>query len=441
MNYRILRIVIGSIAIIAAVIFCYFYFSDSAANEVQVETLVVEKGSVAKVVTATGTVQPITQVEVGTQVSGVVEKIYVDFNSQVKAGQLLAELDKVNLEAALLQSQASYDNIVNERNYLQGIHDRQKTLYDRQLLSQSDYDQALYNLNNAKSSVIQRESDLQRAKTNLGYAKIYSPISGVVLSKNVDEGQTVAASYSTPTLFTIAQDLKQMQVEADVDEADIGQVIEGQRVSFTVDAYQGEEFTGKVTQVRLNPTTTSNVVTYTVVIRAENPELKLKPGLTAVVSIYTLELNDILTIQSKVVNFQPDIDLIVQYRNQHGIVSEMPDKIPPLGKDGKKPEGMPEGFFPMGKTSKRPDGKMPEGFPPLPNGSKMVWKLENGDIRPSPVTLGASDGINVEILSGLLEGDTVIFSMKSISNEASGPAGPDAASSPFVPKMPGGKRK
>jgi HlyD family secretion protein len=188
-------------------------------------------------VTATGTIEPINQVDVGTQVSGVVEKIYVDYNSEVKQGQLIAELDKTNLKASLTQAQAVYDNAVSQRNYTQTIHDRQKTLYDNQVISKSDYDDAEYNYQTAKGTVTQRLSDLQSARTNLGYANIYSPIDGVVLSKDIDEGQTVAASYSTPTLFTIAQDLKEMQVEADVDEADIGNVKEGQRVEFTVDAY------------------------------------------------------------------------------------------------------------------------------------------------------------------------------------------------------------
>ncbi|MGS0528105.1 efflux RND transporter periplasmic adaptor subunit [Zobellia nedashkovskayae] len=203
-------------------------------------------------VTATGTIEPINQVDVGTQVSGVVEKIYVDYNSEVKEGQLIAELDKTILKAALTQAQASYDNAISNRNYLQIIFERQKTLYDNQVISKSDYDDSFFNYETAKGTVTQRLSDLQQARTNLGYANIYSPIDGVVLSRDIDEGQTVAASYSTPTLFTIAQDLKEMQVEADVDEADIGVVKEGQRVSFTVDAYQGQEFDGEVTQVRLD---------------------------------------------------------------------------------------------------------------------------------------------------------------------------------------------
>lgn len=397
--------------VVGAAVFGYLYFRKEQTSQITVQTLVVKKGNVSNSVTATGTVQPTDQVEVGTQVSGEIERVYVDFNSVVKQGQLLAELDRENLEAALLQAQATYDNAINEQNYLQGIYNRQKTLFESKLLSQADYELAEYNLNNAKSAVLQRESDLKRAKTNLSYARIYSPISGVVLSRNVDEGQTVAASYSTPTLFTIARDLTKMQVEADVDEADIGQVKEGQRVSFTVDAYQGEEFEGKVMQVRLNPTTTSNVVTYTVVIDAENPDLKLKPGLTAVVSIYTMELNDVLTIQSKAVNFQPDMDLLQQYREQQA-----------SGEEG------------------QPMGNSVEGQQPAKDmKGKKLWVLENGDIHPIPVELGSSDGVSVQVISGLKEGENVVYSLKA-ETITSSTASSGTAESPFMPKRPGRRK-
>ncbi len=299
MKNRKTKIGIGIGAAIITISLLYAFFSGNTDTHITAEFVKVEKGNVTAAVTATGTIQPIKQVEVGTQVSGVVEKIYVDYNSMVKEGQLIAELDKTNLKATLSQQQATYNNAVNDRDYKQNIYDRQKSLYDNQVISKADYDDAVYQLTDAKNTVIERLSDLQKAKTNLSYANIYSPIDGVILSRAVDEGQTVAASLSTPTLFTIAKDLKEMQVEADVDEADIGQVKDGQRVSFTVDAYQGEEFAGVVTQVRLNPTTTANVVTYTVVVKADNPELKLKPGLTATISIYTVELKDVLTIEAK----------------------------------------------------------------------------------------------------------------------------------------------
>ena len=306
-------IVVGILLVGIALV--YFLMSAKKTEQLTAEFVSVAKGNVTTTVTATGTIEPVKQVDVGTQVSGVVEKIYVDYNSIVTEGELIAELDKINLKATLAQQQAAYDNAMNDRNYKQNIFNRQKTLYDNQVISKSDYDDALYELNDAKNTSVERLSDLQKAKTNLSYANIYSPIDGVILSRDVDEGQTVASSLSTPTLFTIAKDLKQMQVEAAVDEADIGQVRDGQRVSFTVDAYQGEEFAGEVTQVRLNPTTTSNVVTYTVVVKADNPDLKLKPGLTATIAIYTVELKDVLTVEAKAVNFKPNRQLLLAYNS------------------------------------------------------------------------------------------------------------------------------
>jgi HlyD family secretion protein len=298
---------------------------------------------------------------------------------------------------------------MNEMDYLKTIYERQKTLYDNQVISKADYDEALYNYQTAKGTVTQRLSDLQSARTNLGYANIYSPIDGVVLSKDIDEGQTVAASYSTPTLFTIAQDLKEMQVEADVDEADIGNVKEGQRVEFTVDAYIGETFNGVVTQVRLNPTVTSNVVTYTVVIKADNPDLKLKPGLTATISIYTLELNNVLTAQAKAINFKPTPAQLAAYNEQQNI----------------KVEASNERSTDRSSTNKE-------------NGS-VVWVYSsNGEIKSQKVTLGASDGVNVQILEGISEVDKLVYSLEGVS--ASETKTTDKSESPFMPQTTRGGR-
>jgi HlyD family secretion protein len=397
------KLIIGICIAIGLAVILYKVLAPSKSAKIIVETTVASKGDVTTMVTATGTIEAITKVDVGTQVSGVVEKIYVDYNSEVKAGQLIAELDKTNLKAALSQAQAAYDNAVNERDYKKSIFERQKSLYENQVLSKADYDDALYAYTASKSAVIQKLSDLQRAEANLGYANIYSPIDGVILSRDVDEGQTVAASYSTPTLFTIAMNLKEMQVEADVDEADIGQVQEGQRVTFTVDAYQGETFNGSVAQVRLNPTVTSNVVTYTVVITADNPDLKLKPGLTATISIFTLELKDVLTTEAKAVNFKPNINLLTAYAEQHAIRMEK--------------QGPPKVLPPNEETT-------------------MLWVLQSDNsIVPRPVSLGASDGVNVQILNGVSEGDRLVYSLKSEINAAGG-AMPEGGS-PFMPKPPG----
>ena len=400
------RIIIGSIVILILAFTAYSFLKSNDDAVIEAQTIVAKKGDVTTMVTATGTIEPITQVEVGTQVSGVVEKIYVDYNSVVTEGQLIAELDKTNLRAALTQAQAAYDNAVSQRNYMQTIYDRQKTLYDNQVISKSDFDDSQYNFETAKGTVTQRLSDLERARTNLSYADIYSPIDGVVLSRAIDEGQTVAASFSTPTLFTIAQDLKEMQVEADVDEADIGGVKEGQRVTFTVDAYLGETFEGTVTQVRLDYTETSNVITYTVVIKADNPDLKLKPGLTATISIYTLELKDVLSTEAKAINFKPTHAVLMAYNEQHNLSTE-PRK---------------------GGARNNEEGKT------------RVWVLEsNGAISPKEVTLGASDGVNVQILSGIEEGDKLVYSLKSESPIEQQSAG-GADESPFMPQRPGGRK-
>ena len=387
------KIIIASVVVVVLAITAFLFMRGEEPVVIEAKTIVAKTANVTTMITATGTIEPITQVEVGTQVSGVVEKIYVDYNSEVKQGQLIAELDKTNLLAAVTQAQAMYDNAVTQRNYMQTIYDRQKSLFDSQVISQSDFNDAKFNYETAKGTVTQRASDMQSAKTNLSYANIYSPIDGVILSRDIDEGQTVAASYSTPTLFTIAQDLKEMQVEADVDEADIGYVKEGQRVSFTVDAYIGEEFEGVVTQVRLNPTVTSNVVTYTVVIKADNPDLKLKPGLTATISIYTLELNDVLTAEAKAINFKPEREALSQYNIQQNL------------------------------TDNKTKGN---------RNSSTLWVLDDkGAIVPKVVTLGASDGVNVQILSGVSKGEKLVYSLEGVS--ASETKTSDKSESPFMP--------
>ncbi|SDW91563.1 HlyD family secretion protein [Lutibacter oricola] len=393
------KIIIGSVVIALIAIASYSFINSDEAVIIEPKTITAKKSDVTTLVTATGTIEPINQVDVGTQVSGVVEKIYVDYNSEVKEGQLIAELDKTNLIATRNNAQAFYDNAIVQKNYLQNIYDRQKKLFENQVISKSDFDDALYELQTAKGSVTQRLSDLQKARTNLSYANIYAPIDGVVLSRDIDEGQTVAASYSTPTLFTIAQDLKEMQVEADVDEADIGNVKDGQRVTFTVDAYLGETFEGVVTQVRLDPTISSNVVTYTVVIKADNPDLKLKPGLTATISIYTLELKNVLTTEAKAINFKPETETLALYNTHHNLPAV------------------------SNTTSKN---------------KTTLWVLGNDkSITSKKVTIGASDGVNVQILSGVDEGEKLVYSLKGLSRAEAGPKG--AGESPFMPKPPGKK--
>ena len=345
------------------------------------ETAPVVKKDMARIVTATGTVEPITKVEVGTQVSGIISKIFVDYNSEVTKGQVLAELDRVTLESELASQQALVQAAKEEYDYQWKNYDRSKELYQKGMISASEYELDYYNYAKAKNSYEKTKSDMTRAQTNLGYATIYSPIDGVVLSRAVDEGQTVAASFSTPTLFTIANDLTKMQVIANVDEADIGQVEEGQKVTFDVDAYPDETFDGEVTQVRLEATTTSNVVTYEVVINAPNPELKLKPGLTANVTIKTLERNGVMTVPSKALKFR-------NASSEH---------------------------------------------------DKNVWVKRNGELVKIPVKTGYDDRVDIEVQDGLKEGDEVVINESTGSADGAAPQ-QGGEKSPFMQGPPGRKK-
>lgn len=312
-------------------------------------------------VTATGTIEAVTSVTVGTQVSGIVNKLYVDYNSQVKKGQVIAELDKTNLLSELNTAKANLASAQSSLNYQVANMERYKTLYKKGLVSADEYENALLTYRQAKEQVASSKENVQRAQTNLGYATITSPIDGTVISKSVEEGQTVAASFNTPELFTIAKDLTNMQVVANVDEADIGGVKEGNRVTFTVDAYPDDTFEGTVKQVRLEATTTNNVVTYEVVISAPNADLKLKPGLTANVTIYTQERSGVLAVANKALRFTPTKETV-------------------------------------GKDMKIVDCK----------GKNKVWTLNGNTLTAHPVTIGQSDGINTEITKGLKQGDRIV---------------------------------
>lgn len=312
-------------------------------------------------VTATGTIEAVTSVTIGTQVSGIVNKLYVDYNSQVKKGQVIAELDKTNLLSELNTAKANLASAQSSLNYQAANMERYKTLYKKGLVSADEYENALLTYRQAKEQVASSKENVQRAQTNLGYATITSPIDGTVISKSVEEGQTVAASFNTPELFTIAKDLTNMQVVANVDEADIGGVKEGDRVTFTVDAYPDDTFEGTVKQVRLEATTTNNVVTYEVVISAPNADLKLKPGLTANVTIYTQERSGVLAVANKALRFTPTKETV-------------------------------------GKDIKIVDCK----------GKNKVWTLNGNTLTAHPVTIGQSDGINTEITKGLKQGDKIV---------------------------------
>ena len=321
-------------------------------------------------VTATGTIEPVTSVTVGTQVSGIVSKLYVDYNSIVKAGDVIAELDRTNLMSELSSAKASLNSAQSELDYQKANHERYKTLHEKGLISANEYEQVRLSFIKAQQTLTNHKENVKKAQTNLGYATITSPIDGVVLSKAVEEGQTVASSFNTPTLFTIAKDLTDMRVIANVDEADIGEVKEGQRVTFTVDAFPEDTFEGFVSQVRQEAAAESNVVTYEVVISAPNEDLKLKPGLTANVNIFTLEMKDILTIPNKALRFTPN-----------------------------------EAMLSEGETIQNAEGKT------------KVWAKEGSVLKAIPVKTGLTNGTLTQVLEGLAPGTEIITEIQVVMPE------------------------
>ena len=375
-----------ALGIVALAVVAYLLLSGGKKEEkVEFETAKVEEGNIQTTITATGTIEPVTSVTVGTQVSGIVSKLYVDYNSVVKKGQVIAELDKTNLISELTAQRANLSSAQSSLNYQQSNYNRYKTLYDKGLVSADEYESALLQYNQAKEQVKTAQESVQRAQTNLGYATITSPIDGVVLSKSVEEGQTVAASFNTPELFTIAQDLTDMRVIADIDEADIGGVKEGQRVSFTVDAFPDDHFDGQVTQVRQQATTESNVVTYEVVISARNNDLKLKPGLTGNVTIFTLEKNGVLVVPAKALRFMPNEALLQKGQTIEDV--EAPTKL---------------------------------------------WTLEGNVFKAHKVETGTTNGVLTEITSGVNAGTEVLVDF-SISGGEEMTQG-QQATNPFMPR-------
>lgn len=381
----------------------WFFTGSPAKHKVMYASATVSKGDISNSVTATGTIEPVIEVEVGTQVSGIIDKIYVDYNSVVTKGQLIAEMDRATLQSELASQQATYDGAKAEYEYQKKNYERSKGLHEKSLISDTDFEQALYNYQKAKSSYDSSKASLAKAERNLAYATITSPIDGVVISRDVEAGQTVASGFETPTLFTIAADLTQMQVVADVDEADIGDVEEGQRVSFTVDAYPNDVFEGKVTQIRLgatssssSTTTTTTVVTYEVVISAHNPDLKLKPRLTANITIYTLDKQGVLSVPAKALRFTPAVPLV----GSNAVVKDC-------------------------------------------EGEHKVWTREGDTFTAHPVSIGISNGIVTEITGGINEGTQIVSdAVISTGAETAVAEGQgDGERSPFMPGPPGNNKK
>ena len=354
----------------------------SEKKEVTYSTEKVTIQDISTTITATGTIEPVTKVEVGTQVSGIIDKIYVDYNSEVKKGQVIAELDKTNLLSELASAKSNLANAMSNLNYQKSNFQRYQTLFNKGLISANDYENAKLSYEQAVQQTNVQKQSVQKAQTNLGYATITSPIDGIVLSREVEEGQTVAAAMNTPTLFYIAQDLTNMRVIADIDEADIGGVKEGQRVTFTVDAYPDDVFNGTVQQVRQNAKTSSNVVTYEVVVTAPNNDLKLKPGLTASISIYTLEKKDVLAVSNKALRFTPNEALLQEGQTVEDCKSQ-----------------------------------------------SKLWTLEGNVFKAHAVKTGTTNGTATEV-SGLKAGTEIISAINMEEEKEA------KQSNPFMPKPP-----
>ena len=375
-----------AIAVVAVLIIAWFLLRGGKKEEkVSFDTAKVENTNIQTSITATGTIEPVTSVTVGTQVSGIVSKLYVDYNTVVKKGQVIAELDRTNLISELNTARANLSSAQSTASYELSNYNRYKTLYEKGLVSADEFENAQLSYLKAKEQVNTSRESVQKAQTNLGYATITSPIDGVILSKSVEEGQTVAASFNTPELFVIAQDLTNMRVIADIDEADIGGVKEGQRVSFTVDAFPDDSFEGAVTQVRQQATTESNVVTYEVVISAPNKDLKLKPGLTANVTIFTMEKNDVLAVPAKALRFQPN-----------------------------------DAFLKKGEMIEDCEG------------DHKLWTKEGNVFKAHKVETGTSNGVMTEITGGIAAGTEVLTDFNISGGEMSEPE--QQAGNPFMPR-------
>jgi HlyD family secretion protein len=410
-------VIIILILILAAVAVYYFYFrKEKASQTISFVTGKAQYGYIGTSVTATGTVQPVDTVSVGAQVSGVVQNVYADFNDVVKAGQLLAKVDPSIINQQTEQAKATLANAESNLQYQQSNFDRQSQLYNLGAISKADYQLALNQFNSAKASVSNATAQLNLAQRNLYYTNIYSPINGTVLNRNVSAGQTIASSFSAPTLFVIAKDLTKMQVRAAVDEADIGGVKSGQHVTFTVDAFPDDIFHGSVNQILLHPSVSANVVTYTTLIDVDNKDLKLKPGMTASINIYIEEDSNALLIPSRAINFKPDTNLLKNYVINRAVKNEPAANKTDTAKNVHKKDST--------NKMKMEDADIKRSF---------VWILNGDTLTEKRILTGMNDDINVKVIKGLSPGDEVVTLMETGENKIA--ADNNTQRSPFMPQM------
>ncbi|MDO9371403.1 MAG: efflux RND transporter periplasmic adaptor subunit [Gammaproteobacteria bacterium] len=369
-------ILVAVLAVIGGAGFFLWQQGNQKSSGERYKTQAVESGDITQTVSANGTLNPVVLVSVGTQVSGTVKKLYVDFNDRVKEGQILMELDASLFQAQAKQSEANVSNVLATLDLATANEARSRSLYAEEYISKQELDQAVQALKSARAQLALARAQFEKDRTNLGYSVIRSPVSGVVVAREVDVGQTVAASFQTPTLFKIAQDLQKMQIDSSFAEADVGNVKEGQAVRFTVDAFPNKSFDGTVKQVRLNPTTQQNVVTYNVVVGVDNPEQILLPGMTAYVNIIVASRKHVLLVPNEALRFKPQ----------------------DVAAKGEKRKG---------RDDKRAAG------------TGTVYVLENNQLKPATLAIGITDNRSSEMLSGALKaGDQVVVEDTQLSGGA-----------------------
>ncbi|MBI5729596.1 MAG: efflux RND transporter periplasmic adaptor subunit [Ignavibacteriales bacterium] len=430
------KAIIISSAIIGLLIVAYFLFFRGDEKKTKFSYAEITKGDLNVLISSTGTLQAIKTVEVGTQVSGRIDRLLVDFNSQVRKGQLLAVLDTVVLAATVRDAQANLDRAMALYEQAVAVHERNKQLFEKKFMNEVDFIASRTNVQTLLASQKSAVTSLERAKLNLGYAYIYSPISGTIINRSVEQGQTVAASLSAPTIFLIAEDLSSMRILANVDESDIGQIKMGQKVQFTVQAHSGKRFDGEVTQIRLNPNVVQNVVNYTVVVQADNKERLLLPGMTATVDFYVDFRENVLLVPNVALRFQPTDEMTEEYKkNLEKQMASLPDSVKNRMQQfgggqfnpGAMGGGNGGGQFNMGMSGGNSSGRRR-------NVARLWYYDENNKLQMSMAMLGLTDGKKTEIVRGrnIKEGIKIISGIIETETPAA-----TSGTNPFNPQQGG----
>ena len=421
------KVFIISTVVIGLALIAYFLFFQEDESATIFTFAEITKGDLNVIISSSGTIQAIKTVDVGTQVSGKIDRLLVDFNSQVRRGQLLAVLDTVVLAASVRDAQSSLDRAKAQYDQAVAVHERNKQLFEKSFMNEVDFIASKTNVQVLLANLKSASTALERAKLNMGYAYLYSPISGTIINRSVEQGQTVAASLSAPTIFTIAEDLSSMRILTNVDESDIGQIKEGQKVQFTVQAFSDKKFDGEVTQIRLNPNVVSNVVNYVVVVNAENKDKLLLPGMTATVDFYVDFRENVLLIPNAALRFQPTDEMTAEFtKNREKEIANLPDSIKQRmqGEGGRRQFG--GGMMGGGNSHGRRKGM-----------NRLWFFDENNNLQMSSVVTGLTDGKNTEIVRGrnIKEG------MKIISAILENSAAASTTNNPFNPTPQGGSRE